>query len=266
MSEEEASPAEEVRPAGRRVVCGKCLRPGRVCLCAFFPPDGPIDTSRGTRVVILQHPMEAKKALATARLAPHVIRRASVITGRRLRRSTVPTDSAREAVFRALDEGTLWVVFPGAGAAPFSEREVEESGTSLAASQEESKGGGVTLLLLDGTWKQGKEMFTALYEDKHDGEAFRRAPLVYLSPQCLQRPLEDAGLLRKEPAPGCVSTLEAVAEALFHIEGRDDAAAKVREAIIRVYDALVGFQRDRGAPHLVRREKDARRDIGKAGV
>ena len=253
----EAPPA----PAGRRAMCGACLRPARVCLCAFFPPAGPVDTPRGTRVVILQHPLEAKKTLGTARYVAHVLRRAAVVKGRRLRRASAEPGSAAADVFRALDEGTLWVLFPGPGAAPMCERARESDG----ASEQVQKG--LTLLLFDGTWREGKQMFNSLFEDGRDGAAFRRCPLVYLSPACLQRPLADAGRLRVEPAPGCVSTLEAVAEALFHVEGGGAAASRVRAALVGVYDALVNFQVDSGAPHMgVRREKDAGRDLGKQGV
>jgi DTW domain-containing protein YfiP len=47
-----------------RPLCTRCLRPGSHCLCALIP-----SLSCRTRVVVLQHPSEARHALNTARLA-----------------------------------------------------------------------------------------------------------------------------------------------------------------------------------------------------
>ena len=47
-----------------RPLCLRCKRPESHCLCALIPALTP-----RTRVVVLQHPSEARHALNTARLA-----------------------------------------------------------------------------------------------------------------------------------------------------------------------------------------------------
>jgi hypothetical protein len=69
----EAEPApEQPRSSQRRPPCPHCGRPGHGCVCALLPAT-PADRVRSrTHVLVLQHPAERKRALATARsgLAP----------------------------------------------------------------------------------------------------------------------------------------------------------------------------------------------------
>ena len=57
----------EQRPR-RRPPCSRCGRPGGGCVCALLPPAADRVRSR-THVLVLQHPAEKKRALATARSA-----------------------------------------------------------------------------------------------------------------------------------------------------------------------------------------------------
>ncbi|CAI7881047.1 unnamed protein product [Closterium sp. NIES-53] len=68
------------RPAGRRTLCDRCQRPSRACLCPSLPPS--ILKTR-TRVIVLQHPHEAKKRLATAPILALTLESTCIITGRR---------------------------------------------------------------------------------------------------------------------------------------------------------------------------------------
>lgn len=74
------------------MVCVVCCvlprsRPLRVCVCKALPAEKI--NIRG-HLIVLQHPHELKKALATVPLLRHCIEQASVVVGRRLKASVVP--------------------------------------------------------------------------------------------------------------------------------------------------------------------------------
>ncbi|CAI5485462.1 unnamed protein product [Closterium sp. Naga37s-1] len=68
------------RPAGRRLLCDRCQRPSRACLCPSLPPSR---LKTRTRVIVVQHPHEAKKRLATAPILALTLESTRIITGRR---------------------------------------------------------------------------------------------------------------------------------------------------------------------------------------
>ena len=63
------------------------------------------------------------------------------------------------------------------------------------------------LVVLDATWSQARRMFRKL-------DALRGLPILRLPPGPMA-----AGRLRNAPGPGMVSTIEAIARALQHLEG-----------------------------------------------
>ncbi len=76
------------------------------------------------------------------------------------------------------------------------------------------------LVVLDATWSQARRMFRKL-------AVLRGLPILRLP----ERPMPDARL-RESPAPGKVSTIEAIAGALRLLEG--DAVAAPLEALFQV--------------------------------
>ncbi|KAM3255851.1 hypothetical protein ACQJBY_048807 [Aegilops geniculata] len=119
------------------------------------------------------------------------------------------------------------------------------------------------LLILDGTWKQAKEMHAASrpflssfaipvslpVDSGVDGDSMFESELV----------------VKKEPHKGCVSTMEAVARALRLLEP-EGSGAEIEETMVRVLRAMVAFQSE----HLqhcamkprvkLRKKKDIKRE------
>lgn len=181
-----------------RPACERCRRPANHCLCALIPSL----TSR-TRVLVLQHPSEADHALNTARLAVLGLTRAQLWVGERF-----------EALPALLDTPGLQaaLLFPGPSA------QVIE--TSEAAVLPER-----LLIVPDGTWRKARK-------------------LLYLNPELepLPRLALPDGLvsryrLRKAPAPGALSTLEAITEALNRLD-----APLCFDALRRPFEALIEGQ------------------------
>jgi len=182
-----------------RVVCTACGRPASVCLCAQIVP-----VTTRTRVVILQHPRESGVPINTARLAelalPNSERHVGVEFGA----------SARVQASLANADAPAILLFPGPGA------------RDLAVERPPHP---VTLVVLDGTWWQAQKLLK------------RNPELLSLPRYALAPATPSRYRIRREPAEHCVSTIEAIVQALVALEGRADA-----RALLRPFDAMVEHQ------------------------
>ncbi|HTN52233.1 MAG TPA: tRNA-uridine aminocarboxypropyltransferase [Anaeromyxobacter sp.] len=177
-----------------RETCLRCLRPAAACVCALLRP-----VPSRSRVVILQHPREARLAICTAWLARLALENAELHRGVRFE------EHARLREVVAGPDAAL--LFPGDGAIPAAAR---------AASPPRH------LIVIDGTWHQAEKLLVA-------NPSLAALPRLSVEPD---RP-GGYGDLRREPAPHCLSTLEAVALALGALE-RDPARFEpMREAFRR---------------------------------
>jgi DTW domain-containing protein YfiP len=134
------------------------------------------------RVLILQHPRERRKAIGTARMAHLGLHNSELYCG---------IEFEHHERVRALVDGAV-LLFPGRGTVP------------PAALRHDAP---PVLVVLDGTWSQAR----ALYWSNPFLQALPRVGFV--------PPRPSEYLIRREPAPHCVSTIEAVAYALGEMEG-----------------------------------------------
>jgi DTW domain-containing protein YfiP len=164
-----------------RETCLRCLRPRAFCVCAELRP-----VPSATRVVLLQHPREARLAICSAWLTRLALENAELHRGVRLEehprvRELVRTPGAA-------------LLYPGHGAVP-----ADQAPPPTA------------LVVIDGTWPQSERML-------RDAPSLAALPRVTLPPGLVSG---YAGL-RREPGPDRLSTLEAVALALGALERDPD--------------------------------------------
>lgn len=153
----------------------------------------------------MQHPRESDVPINTARLVELQLEHAERHVAIKL--SEVPALRARLADPTA----PAILLYPGEGA------------RDLATSPPT---GPVTLVVLDGTWWQAKKLF------QHNPE-LASLPRYSLSPSAPSR-----YRIRREPALHCISTIEAIGEALSVLEPRGFD----RDALLRPFDAMVEYQ------------------------
>jgi DTW domain-containing protein len=159
-----------------------------VCVCAAV-----VEIATRTRVVILQHPRERKVPIGTARLAeiafPNSARHVGV------------DFSGDPAVHAALTESepAPILLYPGPSAQTLPDHVPRHP---------------VTLVVLDGTWSQASKLF-------------KKNPLLATLPRFALEPSEPSRYrIRREPARHCMSTIEAIVQALELLEGRDRDVAR----------------------------------------
>lgn len=178
--------------------CSQCQRPVELCLCHLLP-----GLCSRTRVLVIQHPDERHHALNTARLLVAGLTSAQLLVADR-----VPTE------WQAQLNDPAWnteLLFPGPQA-PVLAPAVEDLRPRR-------------LVLLDGTWRKARKL---LYLNP----VLRQLPQVALPPGLVSR-----YRLRKAPASGALSTIEAAVSALRLIEPDADFSP-----LLRPFDALIEGQ------------------------
>jgi DTW domain-containing protein YfiP len=186
----------------------RALPDGRCTGCAF-PEDHCIcdripRLDLPLRLTVLRHASEIPRLTSTARWAALALPGTEIVD---YALPGAPLDAG------ALDLEGAWVLFPSARPTP--------PGTARPR----------RLVVPDGTWQQARRMM-------------QRVPALQRLPRLSLPPAPPAPRLRRPPAPGGMSTLEAIAEALDFL-GHAREAARLRE----LHDAAVAqASRLRGMP------------------
>jgi DTW domain-containing protein YfiP len=189
----------------QRAMCRRCRRPTSVCYCSALTT---LETR--TRVVILQHPRERRMPIGTARMASLCLPKASLHVGVRWdgdpALAAAVSDPARPAI----------LLYPGSDA-----RDV------LA----DPPAGPVTLIVIDGTWTQAKNVV-------RDNAVLRALPrYAFNAPEP-----SHYGDVRREPSAECVSTIEALMYVLGALEGDAPRFRALLAPMRRMIDAHLAAQ------------------------
>ena len=187
--------------APHRATCARCARPVVVCYCAHLPT-----LPTRTRVLLLQHPRERATAIGTARMAHLALPNSALHVG------TTFADTAAAPALAA--SPPPYLLFPGPHAVDVAELPRDRP---------------VTLVVLDGTWWQAGKLLKL-------NPALQALPRVAFTPT---RPSDYR--IRRQPAPFCLSTIEALAETLNCLE--PDAALDRRfDRLLDPFRAMVSRQ------------------------
>ena len=222
--------------ASYRAYCPRCHRPAPTCICHALPAGGPISLS-DTRVLILQHPREARKRkrTGTVPLVRLCLEDVTVCVGtafgRREDGENKPCPQAlREVLDRPEEDGAM-LLYPGDAALPLTAASIGEvRPTKTVDDGRSTSPNNITLIVLDGTWAQTQAMY-------------QQSPALHNLPTYMfvddRTSLFDP--MRQEPAGHCTSTLEAISRSLRIIAGDDDDDDD--NAAIVAADALEGSLR-----------------------
>lgn len=186
--------SSESKPRQR---CVDCTRPLAHCLCHLIP-----SLPSRTRVLVIQHPDEAKHALNTARFVALGLQNAQLVIA-----ETVDN----LAQYLQLPGYRPCVLFPGA--------EVQ----TLRAYTAEQKP--LLLVVPDGTWRKARKILYA-------NPLLAELPRVTLAPG-----LSSRYRLRKAPSAEALATVEAVTAALHTLEPDTDF-----HPLLRPFEALIEGQ------------------------
>jgi DTW domain-containing protein YfiP len=181
-------------------------------------------------VLILQHPQEKKEALATASLTRGLVSHAELVVG-------LSWPNLSRALGRSVDPNRWAVLYLGSArpAALGIEQEVlalDRRGEP-AADQDGMLHGLDGVVVLDGTWKEAKTLWW-------------RNPWLLKLRRLVLNPHRKSryGRIRREPRREALSTLEAVALLLNHLDG----GPEIEAALLGALDRLIAEARPTRQP------------------
>ncbi len=201
-----------IADAPSRTLCLRCRRAESACWCAHVPALSP-----RCRVILLQHPREAKNPIGTARMAHLALPGSELIVGVEL-----AGDPRVQRLWQSEAAHSV-VLYPAEGARPISE---------LAARE-----GPLTIWMIDGTWWQA-------------GKIWRKNPWLHTLPAYRIEPTAPSRyVIRAEPEAHCLSSVEAVAAALDASEGAPGRHAALIDPLLALVEQQLDHKRaNRGVP------------------
>lgn len=198
-----------------RAFCYRCHKAASVCVCDSIPR-----VSNSTQVLVVQHPREQRHPIGSLRFARLGLERCHIEVAQN-------TDGAGLRAEVEFPPGAA-LLYPGEGS-----RELE----SLPANERPA-----TLVLLDGTWSTVRRLLSG-------DPRLRALPRVGIAPK-----VAGNYRIRSEPRAECLSTLEALIEALRVLEPERD---EQWDGLIAAFDSMIDRQIEiiakRGRPRKAKR-------------
>ncbi len=195
-----------------RPTCYRCFRPEVGCICGLVRR-----VDNRTHVLIVQHPRERKHPFGTARIARLGLAKVEVMRAE-----------------KEYPDGEMWVPHRDVGNAAvlFPSRTATTLGEGEPVSLD-------TLVVIDGTWSEAQKLL-------HITPWMRALPCVSLSP-----PRPGNYRIRKAKNPALeVSTIEAIAYALGHLEPGTPGIGGLVEDFDAVIDHQISLQAGRFVPRV----------------
>jgi DTW domain-containing protein len=198
-------------PLMSREMCYRCFWPQPLCWCASITP-----MPTRTKFVFLMHPNEFKRVKAgTGRLTHLCLADSALYMG-------IGFDG-HEAVQALIDDPNNFPVllYPGRDARDLSKGELHAT---------DFDGRRLVVFLLDATWRLARRMW-------RESPSLQRLPRIMFSNAAPSR-----FVIKRQPEPGCLSTLEATHELLVALErsGLDGYAQP--EQLLGLFQRMQDFQ------------------------
>ena len=197
-----------------RDFCWKCRRPSSLCLC---PTESPMMTR--TRIVLLMHPMEWKRErCATGRLTCLNLENSEIIPG---------LSFEHNPRYRALVDDPAnypMLLYPGKEA-------YDLSTGGFPAGQLGSRR--LVIFLIDATWSCARIIL-------RESPCLLTLPCVKFTPSA-----PSQFIIKRQPAPHCLSTIEATHELLLALEGSGLDTYPDKDRLLNTFFAMRDYQLDR---------------------
>jgi len=186
----------------QRELCTRCLRPHSTCYCSQIR-----SFHSKIKIVILQHPIERKKGIGTARMAHLCIQSSILIQGK-----SFENDQQVESLIHDPKNFPV-ILFPGPHAIP------------LESSAQFPNDRNLIIFVIDGTWTQAKRMLRL-------SPNLARLPYVSFNSQ-----RESQYIIRQQPMAHCLSSIESIHEILGILEPDLNA-----DNLIEIFQGMVKYQ------------------------
>lgn len=198
-----------------RNLCHTCIQPDFSCYCAWLQPIDP-----KIQFVILTHPIEVRRRIATGRMSFLSLKDAKLISGH---------DYTHNAELnRILHDPSLQCVmlYPGRFSTNLSEMSLSQRQAIVPQNKK------LCVLVIDGTWATAKKMVNLSQNLK----SLPRVCFTPLTPSNFR--------VRQQPRPECYSTIEAIHHTieLMGDACEFDVQSRAHDCLLSVFDQMVNRQ------------------------
>jgi DTW domain-containing protein YfiP len=200
-----------------RVTCYRCFWPQSLCWCSSITP-----MPTRTRFVFLMHPKEFKQEkAATGRLTHLCLAHSEIHCG-----IGFDDHEAVQALLRDARNHCV-LLYPGREALNLSDAANDVRFAPLAARLHERQ---LVVFLLDATWALGRKMLRL-------SRSLQRLPRIMFTPSAPSR-----YVIKQQPHPSCLSTLEATHELLVALERAGLDRYALPEQLLALFQRMQDFQ------------------------
>lgn len=204
-----------------RETCYRCFWPKALCWCAGITP-----MPTRTRFVFLMHPKEYKREkAATGRLTHLCLPNSELVA------AEIPDTHPRVIELLADPRYHATLLFPGRSALDLSRAGADAAAAEPLRSFREALGTRTLLVfLIDATWSLGRKMLRL-------SPALQRLPRLMFTPSAPSR-----YVIKQQPHPSCLSTLEATHELLLALAAAGLDEYTDRQQLLALFDRMQEHQ------------------------
>ena len=196
-----------------RRCCYTCRKPVATCYCALVRPFTP-----PAQFIILIHPDETRRSVATGRMAHLYLKGSRLIDG-------IDFSDHRE-VNELLADPALHPVllYPHPRATNLNQLPHPDRARIFPRDKR------LVIFVLDGTWRNARKML-------HLSDCLRRLPMISLTAAT-----PSAFHVRKQPRAGCLATIEAIHQLIDLISMPSNLPTRPHDAMLEAFRFMVDMQ------------------------
>jgi len=198
-----------------RILCETCHQPDFGCYCSQVQRfDAKIN------FVILIHPVEAKRRIATGRMSHLILKDSHLIKGQNYTNDRSVNDLINDPEYHSV------ILYPGNNSKNLSLTFEKEKAELFPKNKK------LRIFVIDGTWATAKKML-------RQSENLKSLPRICFNPE---KP--STFRVRKQPKPNCYSTIEAIHHTIELIGETQGFNTQNREhdKLLKVFDYMVERQ------------------------
>lgn len=204
---------ESLQPRYREI-CKQCLQPDFSCYCQWVSSFDPqID------FVILIHPLEVQRRIATGRMAHLCLHNSVLLMGHDYSENALVNEIIADPIRHCV------MLYPGRLSKNISSYSVSQRHALFPADKK------LTLFVIDGTWATARKMVRL-------SDNLRDLPRI-----CFTPPGPSNFRVRKQPRPECYSTIEAIHHTIDLLQiPSADTERRAHDGLLFVFDRMVDTQ------------------------
>lgn len=195
--------------------CGTCLQPDFSCYCEWIQPFDP-----QIQFVILIHPIEVRRRIATGRMSFLSLKNSKLISGHNY------TNNAQLNKILNDPGNHCMMLYPGRLSKNITPMSQEERFDLVPPDKK------LTLVVIDGTWSTARKMV-------HLSQNIKSLPRICFSPET-----PSNFRVRQQPRRECVSTIEAIHHTLELLGPACGLRTQTRihDSLMKIFDNMVNRQ------------------------